>query len=257
MLARHQAETAAALTASDLIVTRDLRYGPAPRSCLDIVRPGGVGPFPCLVFVHGGFWQEGSKAGSGFAARALARHGWASALVGYSLTPNVHVVDIIAEIAAALACLQRVSGDHTLDPAQLTMAGHSAGGHLVAALIAGLGGDDAAASISGALLVSGVYDLAPVAASYVNDLARLDPAAVKALSPLARRPLGDVPVHILVGADEPPAFLEQSKSLAQAWSPHLSALTSRQAPGRDHFDVLDELADPASPSFKCLMEMSR
>ncbi len=257
VLARHKAETAALLTASDLRVTRDLRYGPAPRSCLDIVRPVGVGRFPCLVFVHGGFWQEGSKAGSGFAARSLARHGWASALVGYSLTPEVQVADIIAEIAAALACLKKLSGEHNLDPARLILAGHSAGAHLVAALIAGLGGDDAAASITGALLVSGVYDLAPVAASYVNDLARLDTAAVKALSPLARRPMRDVPLHILTGADEPPGFLDQSKALAQTWAPHLSVLTSRQALGRDHFDVLDELADPASPSFKTLMEMSQ
>jgi arylformamidase len=135
------------------------------------------------------------------------------------------------------------------------LGGHSAGGHLAAALLAGLGGAEAAAALAGVVAVSGVFDLAPVAASYVNDRVGLDATDVAALSPLYADPLRDVPMHLVVGGDEPEAFRLHTAALAQAWAPRLPRLSVREAPGRDHFDVLDELADPASPSFAALLAM--
>ena len=105
--------------------------------------------------------------------------------------------------------------------------------------------------------ISGVFNLAPVAASYVNDKARMDAAEVAEMSPLFVRPARDVPVHILVGGDESDAFQQQSLALLAAWSPHLSQSTFAAPRGRDHFDVLDELTDPASATFRILMEMGR
>lgn len=257
VLRRHEHDTAALASAPGLRVVRDCVYGPRPRARLDLCLPNRPGPAPCLAFLHGGFWQEGSKAGSGFAARALAAAGWAHAGIGYTLMPEVRLADIVAEAAAAVRWLAREGPAHGIDGRRIVVAGHSAGGHLAAALLAGLGGAEAAALIAGVVLVSGVFDLAPIAASYVNDVARLDMADVAALSPLGLVPVRDVPVHILVGADEPAAFRQQSQALQAAWTPMLSTVTVTEAAGRDHFDVLDELADPASPTFRALMEMAR
>ncbi|GIX12887.1 MAG: esterase [Paracoccaceae bacterium] len=256
VLARHEAETAAAMGAPGMVAVRDLAHGPAPRARLDILRPAGPGAFPCLAHVHGGFWQEGGKAGSGFAARVLAARGWAMAAIGYTLAPEAGLPAIIAEIAGALAFLAREGPAHGIDARRIVISGHSAGAHLAAAMLAGLGGAQAAALPCGAVLVSGVYDLAPVAASYVNDLVGITPAQTDALSPLLFPPRHQVPVHLLVGADEPEAFLLQTEALARAWGPLLPGLTVHRAPGRDHFDVLDELADPGSPSFRALMAMA-
>lgn len=255
VLARHERETAALDQRTDLRVHRDLAYGARPRARIDLVTPAGPGPWPCVAWIHGGFWQEGSKAGSGFAAATLATAGWAHASLGYSLTPDVCLRDVVGEIATAVRMLAHEGSSLGLDPRGLVIAGHSAGGHLAAALVAGLGGMDVARMLTGAVLVSGVYDLAPVAASYVNERARIDAAEVTALSPLFSRPAVDVPVHVLVGADEPELFLRQSTALRDAWSPHLSRLSFRQALGRDHFDVLDEVSDASSPSFHALLEM--
>jgi arylformamidase len=256
-LARFEAETASLAGAPGLVVTRDLPYGPRERERFDLVVPEGRRGCPCLIFVHGGFWQRNSKAGSGFAARALAAAGWATAAVGYSLAPEVRVRDIVAEMGEAIRALRRAAAPHGIDAGRLILSGHSAGGHLTAAVLAGMAGDDAARAVAGAVAISGVYDLAPVAASYVNDKAQMDAAEVAEISPLFVPPVVDVPLHVLVGGDESDAFRQQSLALLAAWSPHLSHSTFAIPPGRDHFDVLDELSDPASATFRILMEMGR
>jgi arylformamidase len=188
-------------------------------------------------------------------AAQLARAGWATAGIGYTLAPEVRLSAIVAEIAEALLFLHREAPRLGLDPARLVLGGHSAGGHLAATMLAGSGGPEASAALAGVVAVSGVFDLAPVAASYVNDRVGLDEAEVIALSPLYADPVRDVPMHLVVGADEPEAFRLHTAALAQYWAPRLPRLTVREAPGRDHFDVLDELADPASPSFAALLAM--
>lgn len=256
VLTRHAAETTALWDDPALACTRDLAYGPAPRTRMDIVRPAGPGPFPCLAFIHGGFWQEGDKGGSGFAARALARAGWANALIGYTLAPEARLTQIVGEVGQAVRHLLANADALRLDPGRLVVGGHSAGGHLTAALICGTAGGDVTERIAGAILISGVYDLAPIAESYVNDAVGMDPDEVRSLSVMQAKPLRDIPVHMMIGSDEPAAFVEQTDALHANWSPVLTRATLHRALGRDHFDILDELADPHTPSFKALMELT-
>ena len=265
VLARHEAQTASLDRDPGLHRIKDIAYGDLPRLRYDLTlplrcasQPLTGGAMPCLMFVHGGFWQEGSKAGSGFAARACALQGWAHAAVGYTLAPEARLGDIVAEVGQALLALQREGVRYGIDPDRIVIAGHSAGGHLCAAVLAGMAGIEAAEAVRGAVLISGVYDLAPVAASYVNDVVRISQADVPALSPLLAQPQRNAPVHIVVGQQEPDAFQHQSLALRAAWSPWLSRLTFECPPGRDHFDVLDELtrpASPASPVWAALLEM--
>lgn len=254
-LARHVAQTAALDGDPALSVRRDIAYGPAARQRIDVARPAGRDGLPCLAYLHGGFWQEGAKNGSGFAAPAFAAAGWAHAAIGYSMTPEVRLTDIVAEVTAALNFLRREGAGLGIDPGRIVLAGHSAGGHLAAAMAAGFGGPEAAAALAGVVVISGVYDLAPVAASYVNDLACIDAGEIAALSPLLARPVRDVPVHLLMGVDEPELFRAQTDALEAAWRPCLSRMTRRDVAGRDHFDILDEIADAASPSVRIILDM--
>lgn len=256
VLARHEAVTAALAHAGGLTIWRDVAYTERPGARVDLFVPAGDDAHPCVAYFHGGFWQEGRKEGSGFAAPLLAEHGRALAAVGYTLAPEARLREIVAEAAAAVLRLQHEAASFGLDPTRLVVAGHSAGAHLAAALIAGQGGEAAATAIAGAVLVSGVFDLAPVAASYVNDRVRMDADEIRDFSPLAAAPVRDVPVHVVVGADEPELFARQSSALVEAWQPRLSRLTTHRASHRDHFDVLDELTDPSSPTFHALLEMT-
>lgn len=256
LLKRHAAATAALDHTAGLRVTRDVAYGSGPRQKMDICLPNGAKAAPCLVFVHGGFWQEGSKAWSGFAAPALAAEGWAHVGIGYTLAPEAGLADILAEIAAALLALHHIAPGHGIDPDRIIVAGHSAGAHLVAALMSGIGGADVLKTIAGAVLISGVYELSPVAASYVNDAMHLSPNDVASLSPMRQRPRINPPCLILIGADESPSFQWQSDTLFDLWRPHLAQISFIRVEGRDHFDILDEMATSNSSTFQTVMAMA-
>ncbi|MDK3019963.1 alpha/beta hydrolase [Pseudodonghicola flavimaris] len=255
VLTRHEAETAALDSAEELTRHTDIAYGPGSRQRYDVTTPVAGSGLPCLAFVHGGFWQEGSKAGSGFAAEACVAAGRAHVAIGYTLAPEASLAAILEEIATALRHLRTHAADYGIDPARIVLAGHSAGAHLAAAILAGLGGDDLPAALAGYVLISGVYDLAPVAASYVNEAVGLSPADVEALSPLLYLPAADRPVHLMIGADEPEAFRRQSDALAMLWGRELSRISMERFAGRDHFDILDELAVSDSETGRRIAQM--
>lgn len=238
-------------------VVTDVRYGARPRQLMDIYRPAAVNEAkrPCFVFIHGGFWQEGGKEVSGFAARTFAKLGWAYVAIGYTLTPDVTLTDIVAEIDQSLAHLVKNADAYHIDPKTIVLAGHSAGGHLAACVICNVLRGKPSYSIAGAVVVSGVFDLEPIAASYVNNLARISPTEVSALSPLRFTPVHKSPVHILIGADEPAAFQGQSTALIETWRALDCPISIHRAAGRDHFDVLDEFNDPASKSIEAVLSM--
>lgn len=255
VLARHQQQTGELAKAADLVRFADIAYGKGDRQKLDLVRPQTSRHCPCIVFVHGGFWQEGSKAGSGFAARSFADHGWAHAGIGYSLAPAASLAGIIAEIGTALRLLIANAADFGIDPGRIVLAGHSAGGHLAAAVLAGLAGRDLPGLLAGYLPISGVFDLAPIAASYVNDRLGLAGPEPDQLSPLLYRPAADRPCQLVIGGDESGSFQDQTAALANSWADGAMPPNIISIAGRDHFDILDELADPNSDVFRAVLAM--
>lgn len=221
-----------------------IRYGEAPRQALDLFLPDGVAQ-GLLVFVHGGYWHAfGREDWSGFAAGALAR-GWAVAMPSYTLAPEARLAAMTREVASAVAC----AAEEVTGPVVIT--GHSAGGQLAARM------NCADVTLPQALVarlrrivaISGLSDLRPLLRTTMNADLRLDPAEAAAESPalcLERRAIETV---AWVGAEERPAFLDQARWLAESWG----EARLHVAPGRHHFDVLDELADPESALMSTLL----
>jgi hypothetical protein len=75
----------------------------------------------------------------------------------------------------------------------------------------------------------------------------IDEAEALAESPTLL-PAPEAPVHVWVGAAERPAFLDQARGLAEAWSASLTV-----EPGKHHFDVIDGLAVADSPLVEALI----
>ncbi|MGC9420114.1 MAG: alpha/beta hydrolase [Rhodovulum sp.] len=216
----------------------DLPYGDHPRQRFDIFLPPGRAR-GLTVFVHGGYWLRFDKSFfSHLAAGPLAR-GWAVAMPSYRLAPEVPIAAITADIAAALPVMAR------LVPGPMTLAGHSAGGHLVARMLC----EDVtlpeavADRLARVVPISPVSDLRPLLRTGMNDSFRLDEAAARAESPACHAPRAGVPVTVWVGAAELPAFLDQARWLAEAWPGAALHLDE----GRHHFDVIEGLASPDSP----------
>jgi len=215
----------------------DLPYGEHPRHRLDLFLPGDA-PLGLLVFVHGGYWMKFDKSlWSQFAAGPLAR-GWAVAMPSYRLAPEVRISQITGDVRRAVqAAAAEVAGP-------IVLAGHSAGGHLVSRMLCHDVGLSAkvAGRLARVVPISAVSDLRPLMKTAMNAEFRLDLMEAEAESPIFCERVLPVPVHVWVGGDERPVFLDQSRWLAEAWT-HADL---HVAPGRHHFDVIDGLKAPDS-----------
>jgi arylformamidase len=191
------------------------------------------------LFIHGGYWQALGREWVSFCARGLNLLGVAVAVPSYDLCPSVPLATILAQMQEAAAFLYRRHG------VPLLAAGHSAGGHLAACLLAtdwpALDPALPAGMVASALPVSGLFELEPLLPTSVATALRLSREEARRLSPRSW-PSPGRPLHAVVGGAESGEYLRQSREMAAAWGGSWEAL-----PGEDHFTVLAPFADPAHP----------
>jgi acetyl esterase/lipase len=173
---------------------------------------------PVLVYIHGGAWVIGDKREQGLPLLyELARRGWVTVTINYSLSPRATWPDHIVDCKRAVAWVRDHIAEHGGDPGYIAVSGGSAGGHL-AALLALSAGDvafqpgfeDADTSVDACVPFYGVYDMTAGrgASRYDRGLLNLlerrvfkrrledDPAPFEAASPVCR-----------VRSDAPPFFV--------------------------------------------------
>jgi arylformamidase len=139
-----------------------------------------------------------------------------------------------------------------MDQDRLYVGGHSAGGHLTAMLMCALYPvfDRALPKDlwKGGLAISGVYDLRPlIHVDFLQPDLRLDEASALKVSPAFMTPATRAPVMTCVGGDESSEFLRQNALLGQRWRAAFAG--DIPMPGRNHFSVLDALAEQQSALF--------
>lgn len=211
----------------------DLRYGPRERNAWDLF-PAADRNAPCLVFIHGGYWQRNSR--ELFANLIAGPHarGWAAALPGYTLAPDATLSEIVAEINAALDWLTANGPAHGI-AGKVVLSGWSAGGHLTATCLGH-------PRVSAGLAISGIFELGPIRDTYLNEKLRLTDDEIEALSPL-RRPMIKKPLAITYGTAELPPLVADSRDLhAKRAAEHLPGALI-PVPGADHFTIVHELRD--------------
>lgn len=243
--ARWAADSAAAR--QSLAASFDLRYGSGPKQTIDLFpSPGARG---ALLFIHGGYWRALDKSEHSFVAPPLVADGIGVAVLNYDLCPQVGIDHIVEQCREGVAWLLREGPRYGVPAAPLVVAGHSAGGHLAAMLLAtdwvarGLPG-----AVAGAVAISGIFDLAPLLQVSFNADLKLDAGGARALSPVHLRPPRAAPLLLAAGAQETPAFIGQSWLLWERW-PECRP-PGCEGPlfiaGRHHFSVLCELGDAHS-----------
>jgi acetyl esterase/lipase len=261
---------------TDVRVERNLRYVPDgdPAQVLDLYLPkaadgaGGDGgkPLPLVVWVHGGGWRGGSKAGCPL--RYLVADGYAVASVEYRFSQKAVFPAQIQDCQAALRWLRANAKTYNLDPAKVGVGGDSAGGHL-SALLGTAGGAKAFSPIGGnddqpdrAQAVCDFYgpaDFNTVVAQAAAEAAaggpknvykfntptdpysgligvplNADPAKGDAVSPVHFVSKDDPPFLILHGTADPQVPFAQSVELANALKAAGVEATLQRFPGGGH-----------------------
>jgi arylformamidase len=212
----------------------DQAYGPRERNKWDLF-PAADPNAPCIVFLHGGYWhRNGREQFASVIAGPVAR-GWAAALPGYTLAPEVSLTEIVAEIHAALDWLADNGAAHGIS-GKVVLSGWSAGGHLTAMCLGHR-------RVSAGLAVSGVYELGPMRDTPINDKVHLSDDEIVTLSPL-RLPMVSKPLAIAYGTAELPALVNDARKLhARRAAEHLSGALIPLA-NASHFATTSALHDP-------------
>jgi arylformamidase len=248
----------ASVPARDGLIHRlDVPYGAAAAERLDLFPARSPGS-PVLVFIHGGYWRALDKADHSFVAPAFVEAGAAVVVPNYALCPAVTIEQIALQTAQALAWVWRNAAEFGGDPSRIAVVGHSAGGHLAAMVLScrwkDLGDDLPQRLVSGAMALSGVFDLEPVrlAPFLKNDL-QLTPASVRRLSPaFFPRPRG--PLFALAGGDESEEFIRQTHLIRDQWGPSTVPVCETVI-GANHFTVLHDLADPSKRAHRLALRL--
>ena len=221
-----------------------LTYGSTPRQTVDLFLADGHENAPLAIFIHGGWWRSLEPSIFSHMARGPNGRGISVAVVGYDLCPNVTIGDIVEQMRRMCAFLWQRFGR------RMMVYGHSAGGHLAAALLAtnwrALYPKAPADLVPAAYSISGVFDLTPLLATSVNQDLRLDPAQARKLSPLFWPVAAGWIFDAVVGGLESNEFKRQSRSIAQAWQQAGAQARYDEVAGTNHFTVIDPLSDPQS-----------
>ncbi len=232
------------------------KYGPEKRSHMDIFVPGGEGPYPVHVFIHGGYWQELSKTESTFAAPNFTNHNIIFIALDYSLAPEANMFEIIDQVKRGFMWVLDNIENYQGDKNNITLSGSSAGGHLVAEVLSidwpKYGYDDC--PIRGACEVSGIFDLRPLALTSVNKPLGMSEEDASQLSPLFHIPKHACPVIFSYGENETTEFKRQTQDYMNAWQEAGHVATYIDMLGFNHFDIILELNNKNSPLFRAILE---
>ena len=227
----------------------DVPYGKADSHKLDIF-PATNHQAPVVVFIHGGYWRTLDKADQTFLAPTLTQQGACVVIPNYSLCPAVTVSDIVLELVQAVAWVYNNIARYGGDPRRITIAGHSAGGHLVAMLLSCLwqAHDKKLPSnvVKNALSISGLFEMQSIQrCPYLQDSLHLTDAEVKRISP-AWLPAPKAGQLVSVcGGDESSEFKRHNQLIQSAWGKDVVPI-SEVLPSLNHFTILETLCQSGS-----------
>ena len=227
----------------------DLAYGPDPRHRIDLFPAKGARGL--LVFIHGGYWRALDKKLFAWIAPPFVAAGVSVANVNYRLCPQVRIGDIVDDVVAAANWLF----EHGIARDNVVVSGHSAGGHLTAALFASKTLRFDPKAIVGGVPISGVFDLTPLPFYSANEDLKLDAAEARRLSVMDAKPTVAAPLVVAAGGGETAEFQRQSRDFAAAWGAQVREC--QILPGYNHFSILDAFIERGQPLHTATLNLFR
>lgn len=217
----------------------DVVYGLHDRHRLDIYTPEGVGPFPILVFVHGGGFLKGDKGGeddwtNANVGRMAAKRGFLGVVINYRLAPDNLWPSGAEDVVATVDWLKANAGVYGGDPAKIVLSGTSAGAVHVAGFLKLR--PQAAREICGAVFLSGLYGY--TALEDRDTLYYCDAALYAERMPLEAIASTTLPLLVACAEFDPPRFQAEFLGLLQdRLARHDAMPRSYIASGHNHYSM--------------------
>ncbi len=237
-----------ARTREELAGSLDVAFGPTLDETMDIF-PAAAPDAPVLVFIHGGYWRSFGSKDFSLVARGPVARGFTVVVMNYSLCPQVSIAEITRQSRAVVAWLYREARRFNGDPERIFVCGHSAGGQQVGMLAAtdwrgvyGLPPD----AVKGGIPISGIFDLSPLAYSWLQPKLGLTHEIIRRESPLFNIPLDGPPLLISLGENESLEFHRQSAVYLDTWKANGLEAELLVQPGKNHITAIEDLARPDS-----------
>jgi arylformamidase len=246
-----------AATRRRLAARLDVAYGAGDHEKLDLFFPdasAGAAGRPVHLFIHGGYWRANSKDDYSYIADAIVAEGAIAAVADYSLMPEARMAALVDQVRRAARWIGAHADEFGGDPGAISASGHSAGGHLATYL--GCRGPHETAfpdnPVRSILSVSGLYDLGPIATSFLQSEIGLTPEEIARWSPCDALVRPDAIVRLVVGGRETAPFFEQAGRFAGhlaglGLQPRLASLDEE-----DHMTIVRSLGRVGSACAKHL-----
>jgi len=227
---------------------QDISYGNLSRQVMDIF-PSGKDQQnqSVLIFLHGGYWRMMDKSQFSFIAPPFTSMGVTVVLVNYRLLPYVTLANIVEDACVAVDWIIHNIEGFVGKVENFIVCGHSAGAHLAAHVASN------APAIAGIVGISGVYDLEPIANSFLNEIGFLDQSVIDAYGINALRPENPCSGLFAYGASEGVEFARQSDVIAKRWKNQPSPVIQLILDANHSTSVI-QLGEDRSPLFKAMMK---
>jgi acetyl esterase/lipase len=232
-------------------VAEAIAYGDTPSQRVDVYAPGGDTTDdrkPVIIWFHGGGWNNGGRRQYAFAGRALAAEDFVSVVAGYRLDEEGKFPVFMEDAAAAIRWTHANIARYGGDPERIVLAGHSAGGHIVAlaALDESWLGDLArpGGAIRGVVGIAGAYDWLPFTPGSSSDKYLGHTRPLSRTQPVTYARADAPPMLLLWGDADTLVYRRNIDGLCAALVAQQGVVSTKIYPGVDHSEIVMGLSRP-------------
>ncbi len=234
--------------APERLAAEGIPYGPDPRQRLDVYRPAGIGPFPVMVFLYGGGWNNGAREMYRFVGGTFAASGFVTVIPDYRLYPQVRYRGVLADCVGALAWTRANAVRFGGSDAPPALIGHSAGAYNAAMLtldasLLAASGLSPAEDLARMIGLAGPYDFLPLQTEELRQIFGPGPATA-ATQPITYVDGRNPPMLLLAGTADTTVLPDNTTRLAARIRKQGGPVEDRLYNGVDHIEIVGAIAAP-------------
>lgn len=236
----------------------DIPYGDHPRQLLDVYVPEhGDGPFPVLVFFHGGKWMANSKDTFSFIGKSYLENGVIFVSANYRLAPEHTYPAPVRDCESAVIWVYENISGYNGDPERIVLSGHSSGAHLCALITAKNGWIEEAGLpdiIKGCVVLSGPTDLHQIRYREIRPFIPTR-SLISEASPVTYITEGLPPFIVVYGTGDNMVPEHIPVDFLKRLTDHGIDAAGIKLPMRTHLQALDDFCDEEGAVLPCVLEL--